>query len=115
MQFRFMAALAIAVLCGATTGSSASADDETSRNQDAMTAKPTAPSPQGPRAVLKEVPLNGRTAEELLAELSKPMTPAEAAAAAAESERNSSTVHFYPDAPEDPRMEPPPLNEEGED
>jgi hypothetical protein len=115
MRLRLVAALAIAALCGAVTGGAASADDDTADSRRAPAAEPAAPSQGANLYPLKSVPLGGRTFEELIAERSGSMTPEEAAAAVAESERNSSTVDFYPNSPDDPRVDPPVLDDNGDD
>ncbi|WP_203820009.1 hypothetical protein [Paractinoplanes ferrugineus] len=111
-----MAVLAIVALCRAMTSSAAAADDGTADGRQGPAAEPTTPRQGRNLYPLKSVPLNGKTFEEFVAEGNGSMTSEEAAAAVAESERNSSsTVHFYPDAPDDPRVDPPALDDNGDD
>jgi hypothetical protein len=104
--------VAFVALCAAMTGGSGSADGRTPEQPDNAAAdSPTIDNGQVNQLQFK----TGKTLEQLRSELTRPMTPEEVATAIARTERDSSPAHYYPDAPDDPRMDPLRLNDQGEE
>ena len=108
---RHLAVFAVAVLGAAIVGGSASADDRARGDLGNPAGDSTPPSTYEDYHPM----VKGKTWEERQREIATPMSASEIAEAIARTERNSSTADYYPDAPEDPRTDPPPLNDDGEE
>ncbi|GAA2662224.1 hypothetical protein [Paractinoplanes durhamensis] len=98
-NIKVVIAAGLTALCTLSVGVPASADSGTTTPSTATaSAAPPVSADDGSRATLSPVPTNGKTAEQLLQQLSRPMSDAKAAAAAAQSERYSAGPAAFPDA-----------------
>lgn len=61
------------------------------------------------------IPNNGQSLEDFIAEQSRPLSREEMDRARERTRRNSSVVHYFPEAPDDPRTDPPALDDDGEE
>ena len=107
-NLRTAALLLLRALRRAVPGSAASADDDEARRSEHVAPERRTPHgtlPFDPRYVSEMKPYKKSSGG--------PITLAEMEAAIEESKRAAGFSHYYPDDPDDPRMDPPPLDDEG--
>jgi hypothetical protein len=106
--FHLMAALAI-MLCAATAGIPASTDGGGENVDDTSTRQRSADLDGGHKAGGRS-DLSGRSWEEVLKDISGPVTQAELDKAVAETKRKSSVPDHFPNAPKSSTLNPPERN-----
>ncbi|MFC7529345.1 hypothetical protein [Actinoplanes sp. GCM10030250] len=104
------------VLCATVAGSGpAAANDGADPSPGAATESPGMTMDEIAKKYPGFVKPDGKSWNEVIGDLSEPMTEDEVAAVIERTKQSSSVAHYYPDAPDDGRMEPPPLNAAGEE
>ena len=113
LRWRYVLPPVIAALCAVAVGGSASAGGSTGAPKE--DAAPPIDQPQ-PDRVVREVDLQGQSPQEWLrSHRDEIISEEELAERAEQTRRVSSGYRYYPDAPDDSRMNPPELDDQGEE